>query len=110
MAADKSYPYEQRDLETLRKQRLTAALWSKVPSFGNDLRKVKIESCKGFNAFCVHTSTIAKTLTLPAASSFKLSCPARAPLKNWFSNLSKKDRSFKEYINFNNFKSRSERV
>jgi hypothetical protein len=44
VAADKSYPYDSFDFWALVTARCTEAHWSKVPSLGNDLRKVKSPS------------------------------------------------------------------
>jgi hypothetical protein len=55
--------------------RCTEAHWSKVPSFGNDFKKVKSPSWRDLRTFCVQISTMANTLTFPAASSLQLKPP-----------------------------------
>jgi hypothetical protein len=74
VAADKSYPklWPQRDFLAALFQE---AIWSFVPSFGSDARKSVSIKCNGLSKDCVQTSTIANTLTFPAASTFLDNCP-----------------------------------
>jgi len=80
VAALKSYPNEQLEAFALTAHLFQDAVWSKVPSFGSDLRKENRASCNGFSIDCVHTSTIAKTLIFPAGSFLVDNCPTWLPL------------------------------
>jgi len=55
--------------------RRTHANWSNVPSVGRDRNNLSNASWSGLRIDCVHASVIAKTRTLPAASSFLESLP-----------------------------------
>jgi len=75
VAADKSYPKEDWEILDFSTPRCTDDHWSKVPSFGSDFKNSNIAKWRGLNTFCVQISTIAKTRTFPAGSSFVHRCP-----------------------------------